>query len=97
MYPAPAFPLDGTLGIAELQYAYPSLGATVHGGSKTPLSRTYKLGAMYDNVKFDDQRFDNTGPLSGESSKYGRSANASRRLRALRCRRSNALGRSQRE
>lgn len=56
-----AFPLDGTLGIAELQYAYPSLGATVHGGSKTPLSRTYKLGAWYDNVKFDDQRFDNTG------------------------------------
>ncbi len=56
-----AFPLDGTLGIAELQYTYPSLGATVHESNKTPLSRTYKLGAWYDNVKFDDQRFDNTG------------------------------------
>jgi porin len=56
-----AFPLDGALGIAELQYAYPSLGSTVHGGNKTPLSRTYKLGAWYDNVKFDDQRFDSTG------------------------------------
>lgn len=56
-----AFPLNGTLAIAELQYAYPSLGATVRGGNKTPLSRTYKVGGWYDNVKFDDQRFDNTG------------------------------------
>ncbi len=56
-----AFPTDGLLGIAELQYSYPSLGLTVRSDNKTPLARTYKVGAWYDTVKFDDQRFDNTG------------------------------------
>lgn len=28
--------------------------------NKTPLARTYKIGAWYDTVKFDEQRFDNT-------------------------------------
>lgn len=56
-----AFPLDGTLAIAELQYAYPSVGSLVRGGGKTPLARIYKFGGWYDNVKFEDQRFDNTG------------------------------------
>jgi len=56
-----AFPTDGLLGIAELQYAYPSLGLTVHSDNKMPLARIYKIGAWYDTVKFDDQRFDNTG------------------------------------
>lgn len=56
-----AFPLDGFLGIAELQYAYPSLGLTVRADNKTPLGRIYKIGAWYDNVKFDDQRWDENG------------------------------------
>jgi len=56
-----AFPLDGLLGIAEVQFAYPGLGTTVRAGKKAPLSRVYKLGAWYDTVKFDDQRFDNSG------------------------------------
>ncbi len=64
-----AFPLDGTLGIAELQFTYPSLGLTVRSDNKTPLARVYKLGAWYDTVKFDDQRFDNTGlPLANPAS-----------------------------
>lgn len=56
-----AFPTDGFLGIAELQYAYPSLGLTVRSDNKTPLGRIYKIGAWYDNVKFDDQRYDHNG------------------------------------
>jgi porin len=56
-----AFPTDGFLGIAELQYAYPSLGLTVRSDNRTPLGRIYKIGAWYDNVKFDDQRMDHNG------------------------------------
>jgi len=56
-----AFPLKAVLGIAELQYSYPSLGATVHSGGKTPLARTWKLGMWYDTAKFDDQRYDTQG------------------------------------
>jgi porin len=57
-----SFRLDGSaLGIAELQYAYPSLGAMILGGKKTPLARVYKLGAWYNSEIFDDKRFDNTG------------------------------------
>lgn len=56
-----AFPLNGALGILELQYAYPGLGSTVRMSEKTPLARTYKLGVWYDDVKFADQRFDGNG------------------------------------
>ena len=69
-----AFPLDAVLGIVELQYSYPGLGSTVRRGSKTPLARTYKLGAWYDNAKFSDQRYDTNGlslanPLSNGNAK----------------------------
>lgn len=56
-----AFPLKAVLGIAEIQYAYPALGATVHANGKNPLSRTYKFGVWYDSAKFADQRFDTDG------------------------------------
>ena len=56
------FPLNGgALVIAELQYAYPSLGTMVYADKQAPLSRVYKLGVWYDTESFDDQRFDNTG------------------------------------
>jgi porin len=51
----------GALAIAEVQYAYPSLGAMVYPGEAEPLARTYKLGIWYDSEKFADQEFDNTG------------------------------------
>jgi porin len=57
-----SFPLNrGALVIAELQYAYPSLGTMVYADKQAPLSRVYKLGMWYDTDNFDDQRFDNTG------------------------------------
>ncbi len=57
-----SFPLHGgVLAIGELQYAYPSMGAMVHGNKKSPLPRVYKLGYWYDTTRFDDQRIDNSG------------------------------------
>jgi porin len=57
-----SFPLNrGALVIAELQYAYPSLGTMVYADKQAPLSRVYKLGMWYDTENFADQRFDNTG------------------------------------
>lgn len=57
-----SFPITGSkLAIAELQYAYPSVGTMVRGNKKTPLPRVYKFGAWYDSTRFDDQRFDNAG------------------------------------
>jgi porin len=56
------FPLGGgRLIMAELQYAYPSLGSMVYPGESAPLSRTYKLGAWYDTESFADQRYDSNG------------------------------------
>jgi porin len=51
----------GGLAIAELQYAYPSLGTTLYADQPEPLSRTYRLGFWYDTEHFADQRFDNLG------------------------------------
>ena len=65
------FPTNGgRLVFAELQYAYPALGALVYPGEGAPLGHTYKLGAWYDSARFADQRFDTRGlslaaPLSG--------------------------------
>ncbi len=56
-----SFPWNGTLAMAELQYAYPSLGATVSANESQALARTYKLGIWYDTKRFADQEFDNTG------------------------------------
>jgi porin len=56
------FPLTGgELFIAEIQYAYPSLGAMVEPGEAQPLARTYKLGFYYDTEPFSDQRIDRSG------------------------------------
>jgi len=56
------FPLDGgVLAIAELQYAYPSLGSMVSPDEKEPLSRIYKLGVWYDTQNFADLAVDNSG------------------------------------
>ncbi len=57
-----SFPLNGgTLVIAELQYAYPSLNTMVTPDQGEPLGRTYKLGVWYDTERFDDLRYDTTG------------------------------------
>ena len=65
-----SFPLNGgALVIAELQYAYPSLGTMVYADQKAPLSRVYKLGVWYDTENFADQEYDNTGlPLANPAS-----------------------------
>lgn len=56
------FPLGGgRLIMAEMQYAYPSLGSMVYPGESAPLSRTYRLGAWYDTENFADQRRDVNG------------------------------------
>ena len=57
-----SFPLGGgRLIMAELQYAYPSLGSMVYPGESAPLARTYRIGAWYDTESFDDQRYDVSG------------------------------------
>ena len=61
-----SFPLNGgLLAIAELQYAYPSLGTMLYANETPPLARVYKIGIWYDTENFADQRYDNTGqPLA---------------------------------
>jgi porin len=57
-----SFPVNGgTLAIAELQYAYPSLGGMVSANGAEPLARVYKIGMWYDTESFADQSIDNTG------------------------------------
>jgi porin len=52
------FPLDGgLLAIAEVQYAYPSLGSMVYADDSSQLSGTYRLGVWYDTESFSDERF----------------------------------------
>jgi porin len=65
-----SFPLNGgALVIAEVQYAYPSLGTMVYDEQSQPLSGTYRLGAWFDSESFADLRFDNTGaPLASPTS-----------------------------
>jgi porin len=56
-----SFPWNGTLAIAELQYAYPALGTTISANEGEALARTYKIGIWYDTKRFADQEIDNTG------------------------------------
>jgi len=57
-----SFPLNGgALAIAEIQYAYPALGAMVSPDETKPLSGTYKLGIWYDTENFADQEFGTDG------------------------------------
>lgn len=57
-----SFPTSGGgLAIAELQYAYPSLGTMLYADQPEPLSRTYRLGVWYDTERFADRRFDSIG------------------------------------
>jgi porin len=65
-----SFPVHGgRLVLAELQYAYPSLGSMVYPGESPPLAHTYKIGAWYDSERFADQRFDTNGlPLASPAS-----------------------------
>jgi porin len=57
-----SFPLHGgPLAIAEVQYAYPSLGTLVTADQGEPLARLYKLGFWYDSERFDDLRYDTAG------------------------------------
>jgi porin len=57
-----SFPLNsGVLAIAEVQYAYPSLGTMLYANQSEPLARTYRLGIWYDSEKFADQEFDING------------------------------------
>jgi porin len=68
-----AFPLNGgVLAIAEVQYAYPALGAMVSPDAADALSGVYKLGVWYDTESFADQEFANNGlPLSSPSASGG--------------------------
>jgi len=53
---------DGVMSILELQYSYPSLGYMEEPGSSAiPLGGTYKIGAWYNSLAFNDQHYDNTG------------------------------------
>jgi porin len=57
-----SFPLNGgVLAIAEVQYAYPSLGSMIYANEAEPLARVYRLGIWYDTERFADQEFDNSG------------------------------------
>jgi porin len=57
-----SFPLHGgALAIAEIQYAYPSVGGMVYANQARPLSGVYKLGFWYDSEDFADQEVDNHG------------------------------------
>ena len=57
-----SFPLhNGALAIAELQYAYPSLGTMVSPDEGEPLARLYKLGVWYNTESFADQNLDTLG------------------------------------
>jgi porin len=56
------FPLDGgTLVVAELQYAYPSLGTMLYANQSEPLARVYKLGFWYNSESFADEEIDSSG------------------------------------
>jgi porin len=66
------FPLNGgVLAIAELQYAYPSLGTMVMANESEPLSRLYKIGAWYNTENFSDLLRDNTGLSLANSASNG--------------------------
>lgn len=54
---------QGVMGIAELQYSYPSPNTIVQAGEDDPLARTYKLGFWYNNWEFANQQWDNIGIL----------------------------------
>jgi porin len=57
-----SFPLNGgVIVMAEMQFAYPSLGTMLYADQAEPLSRLYKLGFWYDSESFADLLFDNTG------------------------------------
>ena len=57
-----SFPLNGgALAIAEIQYAYPSLGTMVLADDAEHLSCLYRLGVWYDSERFADLRYDTTG------------------------------------
>jgi porin len=57
-----SFPFHaGKLVLAELQYAYPSLGSMVYPGESAPLAHTYRIGAWYDSENFPDQHYDTAG------------------------------------
>lgn len=57
-----SFPLNGgLLLIAEMQYAYPAIGAMRYADQPEPLPRRYKLGVWFDTADFPDQQYDNTG------------------------------------
>jgi len=56
-----SFPVNGgALAIAELQYAFPSLGTMVYAGKSETLAGVYKLGFWYDTENFADQQYDNS-------------------------------------
>ena len=92
-----SFPLNGgALVIAEMQYAYPSLGTMVYADQGEPLARAYKLGFWYDTESFADQRFDNDRPVARQSLEQRHPA-GHRGNYALRGRRPDGLARSRRK
>jgi porin len=71
-YTGAGFPLDGgTLAIAEVQFAYPSLGSMVSPDSSGELSGTYKLGVWYDSQNFNDLGRDTSGLSLADSNTNG--------------------------
>ena len=67
-----SFPLNGgALYIAEIQYAFPSLGTLISPDEGEPLSRTYKLGFYYNTQNFADQRYGTDGLSLANSASNG--------------------------
>ncbi len=67
-----SFPLNGgALAIAEVQFAYPSLGTMLYADQAPPLARVYRFGLWYDTETFADLEVDNTGRSLASSASTG--------------------------
>jgi porin len=62
---------QGVLGIAELQYTYPSPNTIVQAGEEDPLARTYKIGFWYDSWQFPSQQYATNGLLLANPASSG--------------------------
>jgi porin len=62
---------QGVLGIAELQFAYPSQNTIVQAGEEEPLARVYKIGLWYDSWQFPSQQYATDGLLLANPASSG--------------------------
>jgi porin len=67
-----SFPLNrGPLVFVELQYSYPSIGGMAYPGEGAPLGHTYRIGAWFDNERFDDQSLGTDGLSLADANSNG--------------------------